>query len=63
MQESTAIAWFLEGIQLERKGGHYMAIRCYKKALKLDPDVERKIDLRKPNSLDVDEFCTNNFEH
>lgn len=34
---------FRKGVDYEREGFHYEATRCYKQALKLDPDVEKKI--------------------
>lgn len=61
LQENTAIALFVEGIKLERKGNHLKAVRWYKKALKLDPDVEKKIDLREPTERIVDAFRKNTY--
>lgn len=34
---------FCKGIEYEREGNYYEATRCYKKALKLDASVEKKI--------------------
>jgi hypothetical protein len=34
---------FRKGIECERDGNPYEATQCYKRALKLDPDVEKKI--------------------
>jgi len=34
---------FRNGIEYEREGNHYEATRCYKRALKLDAGVEKKI--------------------
>lgn len=34
---------FRKGVDYEREGSHYEATRCYKRALKLDPDIEKKI--------------------
>ncbi|XP_025413927.1 F-box only protein 9 isoform X2 [Sipha flava] len=41
--ENEAKALFRKGIECERDGNPYEATQCYKRALKLDPDVEKKI--------------------
>lgn len=41
--ENEAKALFRHGIEYEREGNHYEATRCYKRALKLDAGVEKKI--------------------
>ncbi|KAL4090341.1 hypothetical protein QTP88_025199 [Uroleucon formosanum] len=41
--EDDAKMLFRKGVDYEREGFHYEATRCYKRALKLDPDVEKKI--------------------
>lgn len=41
--EDDAKVLFRKGVDYEREGFHYEATRCYKRALKLDPDVEKKI--------------------
>ncbi|VVC27083.1 Hypothetical protein CINCED_3A005270 [Cinara cedri] len=42
-KEDNAKELFRTGIECEREGNYYEATRCYKRALKLDPDVEKKI--------------------
>lgn len=34
---------FRKGIEYEREGNYYEATRCYKRALKLDAGIEKKI--------------------
>lgn len=41
--QDDAKVLFRKGVDYEREGSHYEATRCYKQALKLDPDVEKKI--------------------
>ncbi|XP_025207220.1 F-box only protein 9 isoform X2 [Melanaphis sacchari] len=41
--KDDAKALFRKGVDYELEGFHYEAMRCYKQALKLDPDVEKKI--------------------
>lgn len=43
LQESEAKALFCKGIECEREGNYSEATRCYKRALKLDSSVEKKI--------------------
>lgn len=38
-----AKALFRKGIECERDDNPYEATQCYKRALKLDPDIEKKI--------------------
>lgn len=42
-QETEAKALFRTGIEYEREGNYYEATRSYKRALKLDAGVEKKI--------------------
>ncbi|CAH1738321.1 F-box only protein 9 [Aphis gossypii] len=41
--EDDAKPLFRKGVDYEREGLHYEAMRCYKRALKLDPNVEKNI--------------------
>ncbi|XP_050537259.1 F-box only protein 9 [Daktulosphaira vitifoliae] len=41
--EDNAKAWFLKGIECERDGNHYEATRYYRRAFRLDSDIEDKI--------------------
>lgn len=41
--EEQATFWFLQGVGLERKGELYDAVRCYKKAIQLVPDIEYRV--------------------
>lgn len=52
---------FRKGIEWEREGNYYEATRCYKRALKLDPDVERKIDYNEPATRPMDTSCKNSL--
>lgn len=41
--EEQARKWFLQGIGLERHGDLYDAVRCYRRAIQLVPDIEYRI--------------------
>jgi hypothetical protein len=43
ISQDDAKALFRKGVDYELEGFHYEAMRCYKRALKLDPDVEKKV--------------------
>lgn len=60
-QDNEAIALFRKGIEYEREGKHYEATHCYKRALKLDADIEKKIDYGEPASCPMDTCCMNKF--
>lgn len=42
LQENEAKKLFMQGVELERKGKCFEAIRLYKRAIQLDPDIEFK---------------------
>ena len=50
--QSTAKQLYMRGVQLEREGYCYEAIEYFRHAFKLDPDIEKHIDIR-------NDFCTN----
>jgi F-box protein 9 len=41
--EEQARRWFLQGVGFERHGDLYDAVRCYRRAVQLVPDIEYKI--------------------
>ncbi|XP_050436166.1 F-box only protein 9 [Adelges cooleyi] len=41
--DEDAKSLFLKGIEYERDGNHYDATKCYRRAFKMDPDIEDKI--------------------
>lgn len=41
--EEQARRWFLQGVGFERHGDLYDAVRCYRKAVQLVPDIEYRI--------------------
>ncbi|ODM97236.1 F-box only protein 9 [Orchesella cincta] len=41
--EDQAKHWFLKGVGLERSGELYDAVRCYRRAIQLVPDIEYRI--------------------
>ncbi|CAL8110147.1 unnamed protein product [Orchesella dallaii] len=41
--EDQAKHWFLKGVALERKSELYDAVRCYRRAIQLVPDIEYRI--------------------
>lgn len=41
--EEQAKNWFLQGVGLERKGELYDAVRCYRRAIQLVPDIEYRV--------------------
>lgn len=48
---------FLEGVDFEKKGKCFDAIRCYRRAIQLDPDIEFKAyrDLTQQKATKIDE--------
>lgn len=41
--EEQAKHWFLQGVGLERKGELYDAVKCYRRAVQLVPDIEYRL--------------------
>ncbi|XP_060875795.1 F-box only protein 9 isoform X2 [Metopolophium dirhodum] len=61
--EDDAKVLFRKGVDYEREGFHYEATRCYKRALKLDPDVEKKIADEELVSRSMDTTDENNVSN
>lgn len=55
-REEQAKRLFLEGVDLEKKGKCFDAIKCYRRAIQLDPDIEfrayRESSQQKTSKLD-----------
>lgn len=54
-REEQAKSLFLEGVSLEKKGKCFDAIKCYRRAIQLDPDIEfrayRELSADKSNKV------------
>lgn len=48
--EEQAKNWFLQGVGLERKGELYEAVRCYRRAVQLVPDIEYRVSTSAANA-------------
>lgn len=56
--EEQAKHWFLQGVGLERKGDLYDAVKCYRRAIQLVPDIEYRISTAPPGPGNASEMSS-----